>query len=672
MRRTPRSVIIHAHLYQPPRQDPWLGEIPRELSAAPFRNWNARIERECYRPLTAARVLDADGKIVRMFNTLESVSFDVGATLLSWLDVEAPETYARIVAADRTSCERLNGHGNAIASPYHHVILPLCSRRDKITEIRWGIADFERRFGRFPEGMWLPETAVDEETLDVLADAGVRFTILAPHQVTGAPADGTPGKYRTASGKELGIFVYDGGLSHDVAFGSLGEDASAWEQRMFEDAARTLSMTAVDGETFGHHRPPGDAALTSLLYSLQDNAHAAITNPAAWLRAHPPHQGVELVAPSSWSCPHGVERWRGNCGCRAFHEETSQAWRGPLRDALEWLSGEVDKRFQKVLAPFASEPFTLRDDYAGVVAGGPDTAQAFLEAACRELDPAARTAVLEALEMQQSALSMFTSCGWFFDDVGGLETRLILRFAAHAVELCGPDRDAIESALLERLANAESNDTAVGTARDVYLAERRESTTSAMLAAAVHGVATVLSADANLAVPAAFRVSGRADGLSVERRATGRRWDVVAGVSQKGAKVSVQVTDERHDPLTFGLHDFPDRARLLIAAAMRDAIARTHFTEREWQALRSGVPAVDVVSSAVQTAVLSLPQAGGNDTVANRIGALLDYVALCDAGSAIPVDAQTAFASVRDQLPEPLATQLAERLGFTLPPGHDH
>ncbi len=662
MNRAQRAVIIHSHLYQPPRVDPWLGEVPREASAAPFMHWNARIEQECYRPLTAARVLDADSNIVRVLNTFEFVSFDVGATLLSWLETDAPETYGRILAADGASCAAWNGHGNAIASPYHHVILPLCSRRDKVTEVRWGIADFERRFGRRPEGLWLPETAVDEETLDVVAAAGIRFTILAPHQVTGAPADGTPGRYRTASGKELGVFVYDGGLSHDVAFGQLHQSADKWEKRLFEDTARSLSMTAVDGETFGHHHAFGDLALSALLDRLQQRTDVATTNPAAWLAANPPQHDVTLVAPSSWSCSHGVDRWRKDCGCRAYPEETSQAWREPLRQALDWVAGEVHQYFETEMAPLTSDPFAVRDAYASVVADGPETAQAFLDETFTNLHREQRTPTLELLEMERSALSMFTSCGWFFDDVGGLETRLILRHAAHAVERCGADRNSLETELLERLARAASNDADVGTARDVYLAERRSTDTSALLASAVWQAATTVRAADTRVLPAAYQVSPSDGGLVIERRATGRRWNVSTDASVEGAMLSVRVSADGQTPRSFSLDDFPARAQQIVTAAMRADIVRRHFTDTERWTLAAGTPATEVVGNAVANAITDLP--GANDALADgrRIEALLDYLSLL--GAAVPFDAQTAFATVRDRLPDSLAARLARRLGF--------
>jgi len=399
-----RSVVIHGHFYQPPRDDPRTGIVPLEANAAPYHDWNERIERECYAPVAPS---------------LASLSFDFGPTLLEWMERAAPETYAAVLAADRAG-------GGAMAMPYHHVILPLSPRRDKTTEVRWGIADFRRRFGREPEGMWLPETAVDHETLDVLAEEGIRFTVLAPHQVERAPAGGLPGWYHTAGGggRRIALFIYDGPLSHGVAFGPLVNDAAQWVERL-RSASGDLVSIATDGETYGHHHKGGAVTLARVLETIETE------NYASFLARRPPQEDVRLVAPSSWSCPHGVERWRAECGCRAAPERaTQQRWRAPLRAALEWLSEEIRGAF-------------ARDGRA----------------------------LPTALEHQ--LLRMFTSCGWFFDDIAGIESVIVLRSAARAIELAGPplkiDQARLEAGLLERLALAPSNDPAVGSGRELYL-----------------------------------------------------------------------------------------------------------------------------------------------------------------------------------------------------------
>ncbi len=476
-----RSIVIHGHFYQPPREDPWLDDVPAEPSAAPFHDWNERIERECYRAVVAARRYGPSpaGRIAGIVNTLTSLSFDFGPTLLEWLERKAAATYAAVLEADRLSCVRHDGHGNAIAMPYHHAILPLASRRDKVTEVRWGIADFRRRFGRDPAGMWLPETAVDPETLDVLAAEGIAFTILAPHQVVRAPEGGAPGWYRTPGGRSIALFVYDGAISHDVAFGPLLQDAAKWAERLLRGepgaGGPELVAVATDGETYGHHHRFGEVALAWLLHDLERRPGVRVENFAAFLARHPPRQELQLVAPTSWSCPHGVERWRSDCGCRLAPERaTQQRWRAPLRTALAWLAAELDARFEREGAELFGDPWATRDAYGVVVAS--DRARLAPFAAQRMRRPGDARAVgraCELLELARNALRMFTSCGWFFDDVAGIEAVQILRYAARAIELAGPDALRLEAGVLERLARAESNDATAGSGRDVYLSRAK-------------------------------------------------------------------------------------------------------------------------------------------------------------------------------------------------------
>ena len=449
-----RAVIIHGHFYQPPREDPWLGTIPLEPTAAPFHDWNERIEHECY-----ARVLPS----------LAALSFDFGPTLLAWMERAAPRTYAGVLDADR------RGRG-AIAMPYHHSILPLSPRRDKETEVRWGIADFRRRFGRQPEGMWLPETAVDDETLDVLAAEGVAFTVLAPHQVDGAPAGGLPGWYRTASGRRIALFPYDGPASHDVAFGPSLKDASAWAERLTSGPPRLVAI-ATDGETFGHHHRNGADALAQVLERLRARGDVAVDTFTRFLGAHPPVADVWLVAPSSWSCPHGVERWRAECGCRMHPERgMHQRWRAPLRAALDWLAAELHGVFEREGGALFRDPWATRDAYGAVLTAPVDEVTRFLREWLRRPDDSSgRARAHELLELERHALRMFTSCGWFFDDIAGIESVIVLRSAARAVELAGADGPRLEAGLLERLGSAPSNDPSVGSGRELYLTRVRRS-----------------------------------------------------------------------------------------------------------------------------------------------------------------------------------------------------
>ncbi len=464
--------------------------MPRESSADPFHDWNERIAVECYEPITRARVSDRDGNVNRRLNALEWISFDFGPTLLQWLEREAPETYGLVLDADRSSRARASGHGNAIAQPYHHVILPLASRRDKQTEVRWGIADFERRFGRAPTGMWLPETAVDSESLDVLAAEGIAFTVLAPHQVDKPPPRGLPGFVRTAGGGSIAVFVYDGDLSHGVAFGQLLGNADTWAERIApgvggEKPAELVTL-ATDGETYGHHHEFGVLALAALITALEARRTVRVDNFAAFLARHPATHEIRLREPSSWSCAHGVERWRTACGCKVAPEvESQQSWRAPLRTALEWLAGNLHDVYASAGEPLFGDPWTVRDEYGAVVRAEAENREAFVRRAVArrpgETDGlSARAAAL--LEMERDALRMFTSCAWFFDDIARLEPAQVLRYAAHAIDLAAEldplAAQGLEAELLERLADAPSNDEAIGTGADLYADVIREGRSS--------------------------------------------------------------------------------------------------------------------------------------------------------------------------------------------------
>ena len=464
-----RSVVLHGHFYQPPREDPWTEEVPEQPGAAPFHDWNERVAHECYRPVTRARVLAADGSTAEVVNCLEWMSFDFGPTLLWWLEGHDPETYAAVLAADRAALER-TGHGGALAMPFHHPILPLSDPRDRVTEIRWGVHDFRRRFGREPEGMWLPETAVDAPTLDALAAEGVRFTVVAPHQVDPVPADGRPVRWVTSSGREIALFVYDGELSHGVAFGRLLSDGVGWAEAM-SSGDQPLRSVATDGETFGHHHTFAEMALAKAITRLRDGGAVRLESYASVLAREGATAEAALVAPTAWSCAHGVERWRSDCGCRAHPDrESSQAWRAPLRAALERLAAGLHGVFERDGVPLFGDPWAARDDY-GRVAGAIDPAER--EAFARERS-SGRTGrgrpgrAFELLEMERNALRLFTSCAWFFDDVAGVEARQVLRYAARALELAGPEGRALRAAFRDALLEAPANDPDFESGADVF------------------------------------------------------------------------------------------------------------------------------------------------------------------------------------------------------------
>ncbi|HTR79967.1 MAG TPA: DUF3536 domain-containing protein [Gemmatimonadaceae bacterium] len=468
-----RSVVVHGHFYQPPRENPWTDEVEPEPTAAPFPDWNARITHECYEPFGAARLLDGAGHIKGRVNLYEWVSFDVGSTLARWLDTHAPEVARTIVEADRSSAARLGGHGNAIAMPYHHIIMPLASRKEKETEVRWGLADFRRRFGRDAEGMWLPETAVDEESLVVLAEAGVRFTILAPHQVANPTSHGEPLQFVAGGSRAIALFTYDGGIASDAAFGRLLDDSRELARRLAPEPSSTSAAEAdgiprvvslaIDGETFGHHRKFGEMALAGAVALMRDEPGVVIENYASVLSRVAPRVDAQLIEPSSWSCPHGVERWRSGCTCGS-DPGASHAWRRPLRAALNWLARELDIRVDAAAGALAADFAALREGFGAVVALSPAERRVYAGRGAKEAS--ATDALVSLLNGVAARLGMFGSCAWFFDDAAGHETVLMLRLAAYAIALLG---DAtLEQGFLERLALARSNDVVEGDAAQAY------------------------------------------------------------------------------------------------------------------------------------------------------------------------------------------------------------
>jgi alpha-amylase/alpha-mannosidase (GH57 family) len=487
-----RFICIHGHFYQPPRENPWLEAIEVQDGAAPYHDWNKRITAECYAANAASRILDDKGRILRIVNNYEKISFNFGPTLLSWMESNSPFAYSAILEADAKSREAFGGHGSALAQPYNHMIMPLASLRDKITQVKWGIRDFERRFGREPEGMWLPETAVDLETLRVMADHGIRFTILAPrqalrvraiseedwHDVEGERIDPKfPYRVDLSGGGAMALFFYDGGLSRAVAFEHLlasgealaGRLASAFSDE--HDEAQLVHM-ATDGESYGHHHRFGDMALAYAVHFIETRGTARITNYGEFLAQNPPMREVEIAENTSWSCVHGVQRWKADCGCHTGSNPAwNQAWRGPLRDALDNLNAGLAGIYEERGGTVLKDAWGARDGYIDVVLDrSPETRRGFLEShAAVPPDRDAERLMLQLLEMQRHAMLMYTSCGWFFDDASGIETVQVLLYAARAVELAREiaGRD-LEPAFLERLAAARSNRKEMGTGRDIY------------------------------------------------------------------------------------------------------------------------------------------------------------------------------------------------------------
>ncbi|MBV8887858.1 MAG: DUF3536 domain-containing protein [Chroococcidiopsidaceae cyanobacterium CP_BM_RX_35] len=487
-------VAVHGHFYQPPRENPYLDAIERQPSAAPFHDWNERIHHECYRPNAFARVLNEQGEVVGIVNNYEYLSFNIGPTLMSWLERYDVEVYQRILEADRKSCERLNGHGNAIAQVYNHIIMPLANERDKYTQIRWGKADFRSRFGRDPEGMWLAETAVDYATLAALVAEGIRFIVLAPSQAQRCrplPIDEQPASqwqevggsqidptrpYRCFLKSELGapplpespyidIFFYDGPISRDMGFrdvlynshhlaGRIGQ-AVRGDHRLAQ-----LISVATDGETFGHHKGGTEKTLAYAFLEEFPSRDWTVTNFAHYLSLSPPNWEVELKPVTAWSCAHGVDRWQENCGCGGEGGVWHQKWRRPLRNALDWLRDQLIKVYEETGRQLFRDPWVARDAYIQVVRDrSPINVSHFLSRhQNHKLSAIEQVDALRLLEMQRHALLMYTSCGWFFEELSRPEGTQILRYAARALELAGDVAGVqLEKGFLKRLTQTPSN-----------------------------------------------------------------------------------------------------------------------------------------------------------------------------------------------------------------------
>jgi alpha-amylase/alpha-mannosidase (GH57 family) len=473
-------LCIHCHFYQPPRENPWLEQIELQDSAYPYHDWNERIAAECYSPNLAARILDNAQRITRIINNYSRISFDFGPTLLSWAAEHAPETYKGILEADRQSQKLFSGHGAAMAQAYNHMILPLANSRDKKTQIRWGFEDFVNRFGRLPEGMWLPETAVDLESLDLMADAGLSFAVLAPHQakavraidsgdwqdVTGSKIDPTRAYLlKTPNGNKINLFFYDGPISQAVAFEKLLDNGEKFAMRLlgaFSDSRSwpQLMHIATDGETYGHHHKHGEMALAYALDFIESKRSYEITNYGEFLEKNPPTHEVRIYENTSWSCVHGVERWRSNCGCNSGRPGWNQEWRKPLREALDWLRDSVSPNFECLGSKLLRDPWVARDNYIDVVLNrSPEVRQRFAEEHfVRELDAKEQVLVWKLMELQRHAMLMYTSCGWFFDELSGIETVQVIQYAGRVVQLAEDVfGDSIEQPFLEKLSAAKSN-----------------------------------------------------------------------------------------------------------------------------------------------------------------------------------------------------------------------
>jgi len=459
-----RYICMHGHFYQPPRENPWLEAVELQDAAYPHHDWNEKITHECYRQNAASRILGPDRKIIDIVNNYAKISFDFGPTLLHWLQLQAPDVYDKILEADRKSKEVFSGHGCAIAAAYNHIIMPLANTRDKHTQVIWGIRDFQMRFKRQPEGMWLPETAVNTETLEVLAEHGIKFTILAPRQAKAVRKLGAsrwqkvdensldikmPYLCNLPSGRSISLFFYHGPTSADVAYGGLLRNGEAFAARLmgaFDEAApatgagANLVHIATDGESFGHHHRFGDMALAYCLHHIETNKLAKITVYGEFLDKFPPTHEVEIWENSSWSCTHGVERWKGNCGCSVEQSRSGQQqWRAPLRRGLDWIRDKMAETYQMRMSQYCSDPWYVRNQYITVINDRPpQNVDGFIRnavPASAGMDFGDKVIFLKLLEMQRDAMLMYTSCGWFFDDIWGIETLQVMQYAARAMQL---------------------------------------------------------------------------------------------------------------------------------------------------------------------------------------------------------------------------------------------
>ncbi|MDP8262525.1 MAG: DUF3536 domain-containing protein [Candidatus Ancaeobacter aquaticus] len=489
---TNKFICIHGHFYQPPRENPWLEEVEMQDTAFPYHDWNERISAECYAPNAASRILDNDGRIIHIVNNYKKISFDFGPTLLSWLEKHEPEVYKSVLDADKEGQKRFSGHGPALAQCYNHMIMPLANARDKRTQILWGIKDFEYRFKRKPEGMWLPETAVDLESLDIMAENGITFTVLAPRQagriqkigsgkwddVTEETIDSRrPYTCKLPSGKSIAIFFYEGPIAQDIAFGNLldkGEDFAKRMMSPFQEDSKSpqLAHVAIDGETFGHHHRHGDMALAYCLYYLEKNNLAKITIYGEYLEHNKPEYEVEIIGDSSWSCEHGVERWRNDCGCNSGkHSSWNQKWRAPLRGAMDWLSDTLNQLYDDAMGKLVSDPWKIRDEYIDIILDrSPNKIDQFLARFERvEISKEKKIRALNLLEMERHLMLMYTSCGWFADETSGIETVQVMQYASRAMQLAREIGDlSLEDAYINLLERVPSNISEFKTGAKIY------------------------------------------------------------------------------------------------------------------------------------------------------------------------------------------------------------
>jgi hypothetical protein len=549
----PIALVIHGHFYQPPRENPWTDQIPREPSATPHHDWNERIHAESYRANSFARIHTADGRIEAIVNNYERLSFNVGPTLTRWIARRDPAVMGRLRGADEEQRRRL-GAGGAMAQAYAHPIVPLCDPADRRTQLLWGLSEFERRFGRPAEGLWLPETAASPATLATLIDLGIRYTILAPEQIDAvrASADdtwedvdrdsldsGRPYLWRhpDGSGRTIALCIFDGQMSRAVAFGEAATraesllDAARASGERSQTTGQRLVLCASDGELWGHHKKFSDLTLAFATRVEAARRGVEVTNLGAYLQRHPPTWEARLAPGpggegTAWSCSHGVGRWVRDCGCNmGGGPGWTQAWRGPLRAGLDRIRDAAARFYEDAAGDLLIDPWGARDAYGAVVDDPADVRDAALAPFGRPAltagGEAARARARLLLELQRATLLMYASCAWFFDDIAGLEASLVIRIGAHALDLmrqAGATPPVGE--VLDALAAGKSNRPELGTGADVYrrVAVHQVTATHAVAGAALEALVAPQAFDAQVVAGFDVTLSGH-----LEEQAPGLR-----------------------------------------------------------------------------------------------------------------------------------------------------
>lgn len=568
-------ICIHCHFYQPPRENPWLEVIELEESASPFHDWNQRISEECYGPNSRARIVDEKGRVVRMINNYRWISFNFGPTLLSWMETHAPKVFAAVQEADQWSIKERGGHGNALAQPYNHVVLPLASLRDKHIQVSWGIEAFRYYFHRHPEGMWLPEAAVDIETLEVVAEHGIRFTILSPRQARRVRPLGatkwenvnegsldTKRAYRCPlpSGREITLFFYDGEVAQEVAFQRLLTSGENFVHRVrsrfsSDRGDPQLVHIATDGETYGHHHRFGEMALAYFINVIMKDGSARLINYGEFLSLYPPEAEVEIVERSSWSCVHGVERWRSDCGCRLSGDtEIHQRWRKPLREALNYLKQELDAIFERESNALFKDPWKALEEYITILLNRKNNRvlEFLAEHGIEGLEDEHKSRAIKLLEMQRHGQLMFTSCAWFFDDISGLETVQILKFAARAAQLAEKNFGAsLEGDVLRILETAPSNYPKYHDGRTVWEKEIRNSVVDLERVRAHYAISSILEEHAPFTTLFQYELT-QIDKKVLEMGSA----HLAIGAAEVFSRVTLERTTQVYAVIHFGSLDF--------------------------------------------------------------------------------------------------------------------